>query len=129
MNKKKLNFGHYFVSTILFIIGFFCIKDIYIKNQISKNGITIIAKFTSKEKKRKTTNFYFTYFIDNKKYSTPNSGVNYSILNSEKETQAIDSLKLDCFYLAKYLPKYPKIIIVNPSAEIKDSIKIKLAGF
>jgi hypothetical protein len=129
MNKKKLNFGQYFVLTILLLVGFFCIKDFYVKNQISKHGTTIIAKFTSKEKKPKTTNFYFTYFINNKKYSTSNSGINYSILNSEKETQTIDSLKLDCFYLAKYLHEYPNIIIVNPSAEIKDSIKIKLAGF
>ena len=129
MNEKKSNFGKYFTLTSMIIIGFFCFRDFYIKNQISKYGITTIAQFTSKDRKPKTTNFYFKYFINNKELSTSNSGIDYSILNSQKETQIIDSLKLNGFYKAKYLPEYPNIIIVNPYKKVEDSIEIKKAGF
>lgn len=129
MNKIISKSSKYLVLTIVVVIGFFCIRDIYIKNQISNHGKAIIVKFTSKQRIPKTTKFNFTYFINNKKYSTSNSGINYSIFNSEKETQIIDSLKLNCFYLAKYLPQHPEIIIVNPMIEIKDTMQIKNAGF
>lgn len=129
MIEKISKPSKYLVFAIVIVIGFFCIRDIYIKNQISNHGKTIVVKFTSKNRIPKTTNFNFTYFINNKTYSTSNSGINYSIFNSEKETHIIDSLKLNSFYLAKYLPQYPKIIIVNPMIEIKDTMQIKNAGF
>jgi len=50
-------------------------------------------------------------------------------LNSENETQAIDRLKLNSFYLAKYIPQNPNIIIVDPLKEVKDPIEIEKAGF
>lgn len=129
MNEQKSKFGKYFVLIAITVLTFLCARDIYIKNQISKYGITLIAKFTSKERKLKTTEFNFTYFINDKKYLTANSGIKYSMFNSEKETQIIDNLKLNGFYLAKYLPQHPNIIIVDASKEVIDSIEIKKAGF
>jgi hypothetical protein len=129
MTEKKSKFGKYFVLTVSAVILFLCIRDIYVKNQISNNGKTIIAKFVSKERKPKTTNFYFTYFINNKKYTSANSGISYSIFNSEMETQTIDSLKLNSFYEAKYLPDNPNVIIVDATKEVKDNIEIKKASF
>jgi hypothetical protein len=129
MNEKKSKLGKYLVLTVFAVIGFFVCRDFYIKNKISNHGINTIVKFVSKEKKAKTTNFYFTYFIGNKKYTSSDSGISYSIFNSEKETQLIDSLKLNSFYEAKYLPEYPKVIIVDATNEINNAIEIKKAGF
>lgn len=130
MNKKiKLNGGHFIILITLIVIIYLCFKDTYIKNEIDNKGKEIVVKFTSKTKLPKTTNFYFTYFIDNKKINSANSGINYSISNSESETKDIDNLKINCFYLAKYDPKYPNVIIVNPKVQITDTNAILQAGF
>ncbi|MBE8725384.1 hypothetical protein C4F50_10535 [Flavobacterium sp. KB82] len=104
-------------------------RDTFIKNEIEKNGKEIIVKFTLKDKQPKITSFYFAYFINGKKISSANSGINYSISNSETETRSIDNLKINAFYLAKSISKYPTIIIVNPLKQVTDTIAILKAGF
>lgn len=128
-NKKTLNLGHIIVFIFFGIIMFFIIKDIVIKNDIEKSNEHIVVKFILKERLPKTTNFWFTYFINGKKISTANSGISYSISNSKSETEVIDNLKINGFYLAKYVPENPDIIIVNPLKQIMDTTAILKAGF
>lgn len=123
--KKKLYIILFFSS----ILMFFIFRDIYIKNETKKNGIDIVVKFTKKERKPKTTNFYFTYFINGKKYISANSGINYSILNSEEETEQINNLKINGFYLAKISKEYPNSIKVDPKEQVTVTIAILEAGF
>lgn len=130
MNKKvNLNGGHFILLIVILIVLYLCLKDVFVKNEIEENGKEIVVKFTSKVVLPKTTNFYFTYFIDGKKISSANSGINYDISNSKEETQVINSLKINAFYLAKSISKYSKIIIVNPSKQITDTTIILKAGF
>lgn len=126
---KKLNRGYYIVLIIVLVIAYFSFKDIYTKSKIKNDGREIVVQFTSKQELPKRTYFYFTYFINNKKVETANSGIKYSITNSDKETKDIDSLKINRFYLAKYLPEYDDIIIVDPTKQITDTTRIFAAGF
>ncbi|MCA6423477.1 MAG: hypothetical protein IM568_11760 [Flavobacterium sp.] len=130
MKKRiNLNAGHFIVLIVCFLIIYFSTKDILAKNEIREKGKEIVVKFTSKTKLPKTTNFYFTYFIDKKKVTTANSGISYSILNSDEEEKNIDNLKINSFYLAKYIPDYPNVIIVDPTKQITDTAKILESGF
>ena len=104
-------------------------KDFWFKNQVSENGKIIVVKFTKKEELPKTTNFYFSYYLNDSLIVTSNSGINYSMLNSENETKIIDSLKLNAYYFAKHISKYPNIIIVNPKARTTNIDLIKKSGF
>lgn len=114
------------VITILLI---FIARDFYIKSEVKKSTKTTVVKFTLKDKLPKTTSFYFTYFINNQKNVTSNSGIKYSIFNSDAETKIINSLKLNCFYLAKYDPKHSDVIIVDATKQITDTTAILKAGF
>ncbi|WP_396171141.1 hypothetical protein [Flavobacterium sp.] len=114
---------------VITILSIFIARDFYIKSEIKKSNKFTIAKFTLKKRLPKTTNFYFTYFINGEKTVTANSGVDYSILNSEAETEIIDNLKINHFYLARYVPKDPDKIIVNPLKEVTDTVAILQAGF
>ena len=105
------------------------IRSCVIENDIEKSKTEIVAKFVRKEKSIKTTAFYFGFYYKGKYIETCGSGISYSMLNSDKETELIDSLKIDHFYLAKFDPRHKKNIIVNPSAEVKDSTEISNAGF
>ncbi|MDN3673046.1 hypothetical protein QWY99_08300 [Flavobacterium branchiarum] len=130
MKKRiNLNTGHLILLIVIFFIFYFCLKDIFKKNEIENNGKEIVVKFTSKEILPKTTNFYFTYFIDGKKIKSANSGINYSVLNSENETNNINDLEINTFYLAKSIPKYPNTIIVNLQKKVTDTLVILNAGF
>jgi hypothetical protein len=102
---------------------------VYIRNQVRTNGNQIIAKFTSKDVLPKTTTFYFTYILNGQKITTAKSGIKYSILNSEIETNAIRKLELNGFYLANFDVNYPDVIIVNPLEKIIDTTAILKAGF
>lgn len=84
---------------------------------------------TKKEKSPKTTTYYFTYYHNDVKNVVTNSDVQHSILKSDEENMMIDSLKIGSYYYAKFLPKYPKIIIVNPAKEVTDKKAIEKAGF
>jgi hypothetical protein len=114
------------ISIILITLVF---KDFYIKNEVKELNMFTIAKFTSKVDLPKRTNFYFTYVSFGVKITTAKSGIKYFILNSEEETKIIDSLKINCFYLAKYNPKYPQTIIVDPLKQVTDTKEILKAGF
>lgn len=114
---------------IIIILSTFIARDFYIKNEVKKSNKTIITKFTLKDKLPKTTSFYFTYFIDSQKNFTSNSGIKYSIFNSKSETNIIDNLEINGFYLAKYNPNHPNTIIVDPTKQITDTVAILQAGF
>ena len=114
---------------IIIILLTFIARDFYVKSEVKKSNKLTITKFTLKKRLPKTTNFYFTYIINGEKIATSNSGIHYDILNSEAETKIINDLKLNCFYLAKYDPKHPNIIIVDPLKQVTDTIEILKAGF
>ena len=125
----KLKFGHYYVLIFVSLLCFVLIRSCVIKNNLENSKTEIIAKFVKIEKSTKTTAFYFGYYYKGKYYETCGSGINYSMFNSEKETNLIDNLKINHFYIAKFNPNHLKNIIVNPSKEIKDSTEIRNAGF
>lgn len=127
--ERKLKFGHYYVIIFISLFSFLAIRGCVIQKDIENNGIEIVAKFIRKESLPKTSNFYFAYYYNGKYYETAASGVNYSILNSERETKLINELKLNHYYSAKFKPNHLKNIIVNLSKEILDSTEIKKAGF
>lgn len=125
----KLKFGHYYVLIFSSLFCFILIRSCVIENNIKNSKTEIIAKFVKIEKSTKTTAFYFGYYYKGRYIETCGSGINYSIFNSDKETVLIDSLKINHFYIAKFNSNHLNNIIVNPSKEIKDSTKIRKAGF
>ena len=126
---NKLKFGHYYLIVFSLLIIFLVYRDFTIKNEIILSKTKVIVKFIKIESLPKTTNFYFGFFHKGNYIETCASGVDYSIFNSDKETNLIKKLKLNHYYEANYNPNYPKIIIVDKSFEIIDSLKIKEAGF
>ncbi|PWA04179.1 hypothetical protein [Flavobacterium psychrotolerans] len=126
-NKSIENRILFFIVSIILIT--LIARDFYIKSEVKKSNKFTIAKFTLKKDLPKTTNFYFTYILNGEKIVTANSGINYDILNSETETKIIDNLKINCFYLAKYDPKHPNIIIVDPLKKVTDTTEILKTGF
>jgi|JI6StandDraft_1071083.scaffolds.fasta_scaffold431134_1 hypothetical protein len=125
----KLKFGHYYGLIFGSLFCFLLIRSCVIESNVENSKTEIIAKFVKIEKSTKTTAFYFGYYYKGKYIETCGSGINYSMFNSDKETDLIDSLKINHFYLAKFNQDHLKNIIVNPSKEIKDSTKIRNAGF
>lgn len=113
------------------VIYLICVSyyDVTIKKEIKKSKKTLVAKYILKDKSPKITSFYFTYFINGTKHKTANSGINISPENSEFETNAINNLKLNCFYLANFDENHPNIIIINPSKQVTDASLIFKAGF
>jgi hypothetical protein len=124
---KNLNsiLGKIFLLVILICIGYFCMKDIYIKSIVGKSNLYIITKFIRKNDLPKTTTFYFDYYFNNAKVTVTNSGIN----DSHLDIKIIDNMKINCFYLAKFEPKYPNVIIVNPEKQVTDTTEILKAGF
>ena len=61
--------------------------------------------------------------------TTAKSGIKYSILNTEIETNAIRNLKLNGFYLANFDVNYSDLIIFNLLKKITDTTAILKAGF
>lgn len=127
MSKKTISI--FFISLVLILLVLVQVRSYFISKKIENSKEQIVVKFTSKERKPKTTNFYFTYFVDNKKIVSANSGINYSILNSKLEKEIIDNLKLNSFYLADFSKEYPNSIKVNPKEQITDTVAILKAGF
>ncbi|MFB3389856.1 hypothetical protein [Flavobacterium sp. LAR06] len=128
-NKIKLNGGHLILMVAVFVLLYLCLKDVFVKNNIEKNGKEIVVKFTSKIRLPKTTNFYFTYFVNGKRYNSANSGINYNISDSNEEIKNINNLKINAFYFAKSISKYPNIIIVNPVKQVTDTMAILKKDF
>jgi len=118
-----------FTGIVITVLLIFIARDFYIKNEVKKSNKITIAKFTLKDKLPKTTSFYFTYFVGNQKNITSNCGIKYSMFNSDAETKIINSLKLNCFYIAKYNPKHPNIIFVDATKQVTDTTAILKAGF
>jgi len=127
--KYKIAPHDYLTLVIVVILLFFWIEGVKSKNEIENNGKNIIVKFIRKDDLPKTTTFYFAYYYNNVKCQVTNSGIHHSILNSDKKEKMINNLKLESYYTAKFLPKYPKKIIVNPAKEIMDKKVIEKAGF
>lgn len=126
---KKLKFGHYYLICFILLFGFLHFRDVIIQNQIKDKGKDIIAKFVKKKSYPKTTDFYFSYYVNDTLITTTGSGVKYDIFNSDKETQSINNLEINSYYLAKFNPKYPENIIVNPDEKITDTLEIRKYGF
>ncbi len=128
-SMKKLKFGHYYVIIFVSLLCFLLIRGCVIENDIQKSNIKVIAKFIKIEKSAKTTSFYFGFYYKEKYIETSASGVKHSMFNSREETDLVNNLKINHFYLAKFNPEHPKNIIVEKTEEVKDSLKIKDAGF
>ncbi|SHG98738.1 hypothetical protein SAMN05444372_112126 [Flavobacterium micromati] len=130
MKKNENSIQSKMLTVIVIIILLtFIARDFYIKSEVKKLNKFTIAKFTLKKNLPKRTSFYFTYILNQEKIVTANAGIHYDILNSESETKIIDDLKINCFYLAKYDPKHPTIILVDPLQQVTDTTAILKAGF
>lgn len=127
MSKRKTSI--YFICFLFVLFLFIQGRSYFITKKIEGSKEQIVVKFTSKERKPKTTNFYFTYFIDGEKIISANSGINYSILNSKVEKDIINNLKLNSYYKADFSKEYPNSIKVNPKEQITDTVAILKAGF
>lgn len=128
-NKKSINFGRIILFIFFGVLIFFMIRNFVIKSNIDESNKFVVAKFVSKERQPKNTNFWFTFFINGKRITTADSGVGYSILNTKAERKAIDDLVVNSFYLAKYSPENPNMIIVNPLKKVIDTTVILDSGF
>lgn len=117
------------VTVILISLITVQIRSYIVKNNIKKSENFIIARLTSTIRYPKSTDFNFTYIIDGKLITTANGGVDFDILNSDEETRLIKNLKVNSFYLAKFNPKYPNIIIVDKEKQVTDTVAILKAGF
>ena len=104
-------------------------RHIYIQKEIENKGEKIVVKFVSRIEKRKTIDFNFSFYVNGKLITTNASGITRDILTSKKEEKIIDSLKVDSYYFAKWNPKHPELLIVNPEQKVNDSILIKQFGF
>ena len=125
---RKFNAGHFF-AFFLIIIVFLHFRGVGIQNEIEKDGKDIVVKFVKKKSYPKTTDFYFSYYFNDSLITTSGSGIKYDILNTKEETESINRLEINSYYLAKFNPKYPKNIIVNPNKKITDTLEIKKYGF
>ena len=126
---KKLKFGHYYVILFVSFLVFFQLRHIYIQNEIRKYGKNIVVKFISRIEKRKTIDFNFSFYVNSRLDTTNASGITRDILTSKTEEKIIDSLKVNSCYFAKWNPKHPEILIVNPAKQVTDSLLIKQFGF
>ena len=127
--KTKLNAGQILVLVVTISLLGLIFRDLWLKNKVRENGENIIVQYIKNEKLPKTTNFYFSYYLNDSLIITSNCGIKYSMFNSENETKTIDGLKLNCYYFAKHISKYPNIIIVNPKTQITNINMINKAGF
>lgn len=126
---KNLKFEHYFIIFLILLFGLLHFRGVRIQNEIKNLGKDIVVKYVKKKSCPKTTDFYFSYYLDDSLYTTAGSGIKYDILNSDEETRSIDNLKIKSYYLAKFNPKYPNSIIVNPNKQITDTLVIEKFGF
>ena len=126
---KKSNPGKFIITFMMIFFVFIYIRNSRIQNDILTNGKNVVVKFVKIKSYPKTTDFYFSYYINDSLLTTSGSGIKYDIFNSEKETQAINDLKIGAYYLARFNPKYPNIIIVNPNKRIVDTLEIEKFGF
>lgn len=129
--KIKLSFGHYYLLLFISAIAFIQVRHNYIQNKIKSNGKYIVVKFISKIEKRKSTDYNFSYYINGKLDTTNATGLhkNYYFISSSRKIEFKGDLKIGAYYLAKFNPKYPERIIVNPEKQITDSLLIKKFGF
>jgi hypothetical protein len=125
--KKKIR--TYIIIIIFTALAFIQLRSCNLNDEIKKYGSDIVVKFTTKNVLPKKTTFYFTYFINGKKIITANSGIRYSILNSDEETKIIDNLEINSFYLAKYVTYQKDKIIVDATKKVTDTVVILKAGF
>lgn len=123
MDKDKKQAYLVFAIFIGLPLLIFIIRDFYIKNETKNNGIEIIVRHDSIKKFPKTTNYYFSYFFDEKKISTCNSG-----LKKLFEPNRITVIP-NKFYWAKFNPKHPDVIIVDQNKEVTDTTLILQYGF
>lgn len=112
----KTNLAIFF--TIFSLILYTTISGKKTYGEIEKLGNTIIVKFSEIEK-FPTKNSYFFYFYLNQSKKT---------VMKKKVPNGFFSKKGSFFY-AKYLDKYPDLIIIKFEEEVTDSLAIMNAGF
>ncbi len=120
-NKSKTKL--YITLAITIPLLLLIINDLCVKNETKENGIDIIVKFDSIKKSPKTTNYFFSYYLDGKKISTCNSR-----LKKLLEFNKINVVQ-NKFYKAKRNSEKPEIIIVNQEGQVLDTTLILKAGF
>ena len=114
---------------ICIFLGIMIFVDLLIKYEINTTNNFIVTKYTLKKRYPKRISYYFTYYFHGEKITTGKTGLYYFFPMSKEEKTQIKNLKIDGFYLARFNPKYPKRIKVDPSKQITDTIAILNAGF
>lgn len=76
---KNSKFGQYFLIFFIILFGSLHIRGVQIQNKIKTLGKDIVVKYVKKERFPKTTDFYFSYYINDTLITTSGSGIKYSI--------------------------------------------------
>ncbi|MDN3672847.1 hypothetical protein QWY99_07260 [Flavobacterium branchiarum] len=113
--KAILFFGGMFSLLLFAYIRGYCTD-----NKLKENGKKTIARLDSIVTPPKwASTVYLTYYIDNKKYTSFESDIEYKTTKND----------IGKFYEMKYLPESPEIVRGNYSKEITDTLAILNAGF
>jgi signal peptidase I len=121
--KKKFTVQFYITAILVVVLVVFFFKDLYIKDNTTKEGDNIIVKFDSIQNLPKRSYDYFSYYIEGEKISTCNRG--------PKDFFKFRDRKLlpNKFYKAKKNKNDPMTIIVNQEEQVTDTLAILAAGF
>jgi hypothetical protein len=114
----KNNLYKIIVCGVILLLGFLFFKGYLYKKEIEENKGQTICKYVLCKKFPRTTENFFTYYVDGKKYrnSYGNCPENY-----EKKIQQ--------FFILYYSVKDVNKIEVDFSKQIKDTLAILRSGF
>lgn len=119
---KKIDINKVIISGIVLSVIIFSIVKSNFQgekiDEINKRGIEIVTKFAYFKKYPKSKSYFFEfYYLNNKLTEEIGRAPKGFIYNTGK------------YYRAKYLPKYPDLLIIKFDEEVTDEQEIKKAGF
>lgn len=119
---KKIDINKVIIFGIILSVIIFSIVKSNLQgkkiDEINKRGIEIVAKFVYfKEYTKRRSCFFEFYYENNKLVYDEGRAPKGFIYNTGK------------YYRAKYLPKYPDLLIIKFDEEVTDEQEIKKAGF
>jgi hypothetical protein len=123
MESQNKQFKIVYLLIVVLPLLFFILKGEYSNIMTKKKGVSVLVKYDSVLILPKRSYHYFSFYINNKKIITCNSGF-YKTFDFNKIT-----IKRNKFYEAKRNQDDPEVIIVNQDKEVTDTTLILQAGF
>ena len=123
MENQKKQFKIVYILIIVLPLLFFILKGEYSNIMTKERGVSVLVQYDSVLVLPKRSYHYFSFYMNNKKITTCNSGF-YKTFGFNKII-----VKQYKFYEAKRNPDDPEIIIVNQDKEVPDTSLILRAGF